>query len=98
MIRPQSVDRYRKKELLSPFFPLSSSWSRYYVLVFKLPFELLMGNVLNWADKLEESEKNNSEANRLAVESISSIKTIASFSAENKKWKEYHHHYFAYHY
>ena len=44
IISPYSIERYRKKELLIPFFPLSTYWSRYYVLIFKIPFELLKGN------------------------------------------------------
>lgn len=42
-INPISINQYRKKELLLPFFPMSSGWSRYYVVVFKLPYELLKG-------------------------------------------------------
>jgi hypothetical protein len=42
-VKPNSINHYRKKELLSPFFPKSTLWSRYYIIVFKLPYELLNG-------------------------------------------------------
>jgi hypothetical protein len=81
MIRPQSIDRYRKKELLSPFFPLSSSWSRYYVLVFKLPFDLLMGNEVK--DLFEKKELASSLPNpqdRTIVLSMNSGEAQVKFS------------------
>lgn len=40
---PYSINRYRNKEILNPFFPLSTQWSRHYVILFKLPTEVLKG-------------------------------------------------------
>lgn len=42
-VNPLAIHRYRKKEVLLPFFPMSTDWSRYYVIVFKLPYEVLNG-------------------------------------------------------
>ncbi len=43
-INPNSINRYRQKEQLLPFFPMSTEWGRYYIVVFKLPYELRDGS------------------------------------------------------
>ena len=83
MIRPQSVDRYRKKELLSPFFPLSSSWSRDYVIVFKLPVDILSGNeAKDLFDKKEVSSSLPNPQDRTIVLSMNSGEAQVKFSWE----------------
>lgn len=78
-----SVHRYRKKELLTPFFPLSSHWSRLYVVTFKLPIELLNGlEAKDFFDKKESNSNLPNGQDRTIVFSMHSGEAQVKFSWE----------------
>jgi hypothetical protein len=80
-ISPNSINRYRKKELLVPFFPLSTDWSRFYIVVFKLPYELLKeGEVKEFFQKKESQPDLPPGQDRTIVFSMNSGETQAKFS------------------
>ena len=83
VFNPISVNRYRKKELLMPFFPLSTQWSRYYVVVFKISKELLNGGEIKaFFEKKELQPDLPQEQDRTIVFSMNSGEAQAKFSWE----------------
>ncbi|APJ03604.1 hypothetical protein [Silvanigrella aquatica] len=82
-INPLSVNRYRKPELLTPYFPKGSVWSRFYVVVFKLPVEILNGR--NAKDLFELNEAKSQMPlgqDRTIIFSMNSSEAQAQFSWE----------------
>lgn len=78
---PISVYRYRKKELLLPYFPISTQWSRFYVVVFKLPLELQNENAIkDFFQKKEPQIDLPPSQDRIIVFSMNSGEAQVKFS------------------
>ncbi len=59
VIPASEIHPYKRKEGLKPFFPLSSYWSRHYIVLFKIPNEVLNG--LEVKDIFQTEKKANTE-------------------------------------
>jgi hypothetical protein len=78
---PHRIVAFSRHELLSPFFPLSSQWSRYYIVIFKLPYQILKGkDVKNFFSKQEKTQDLPQSENRTILFSMNSGEAKLHFS------------------
>lgn len=81
-VRASQVYPFKRKESLDTFFPASSYWSRYFVVIFKFPYEALQGlSVKDFFSKDKNSSENvlNNQENKI-VFSMNTAETQVKFS------------------
>ncbi|WGL59651.1 hypothetical protein QEJ31_14055 [Pigmentibacter sp. JX0631] len=85
IVPSHEIHPYRRKEGLKPFFPLSSYWSKHYIVLFKLPSEALKGlevKDLFLNEKKESKELSSNEENKITL-SMHSAEAQIKFSWNN---------------
>ena len=85
IVPAHEIQPYRRKEGLKPFFPLSSYWSRHYIVLFKFPYGALKGfevKDLFLNEKKESKELSSNEENKITL-SMHSEEAQIKFSWDN---------------
>lgn len=85
IVPAHEIQPYRRKEGLKPFFPLSSYWSRHYIVLFKFPYEALKGSEVKdlFLNEKKESIVSSSNSENKITLSMHSEEAQIKFSWDN---------------